>query len=229
MQNLKRFMPWSIVCVVAVLAVSLVAGCKCSQKACCTKPASAAACEAAAPVAAPVPTATPAPAAAVAPVAAPVAAPAAAPQIVRIKAGLLTSYTDAAGNVWLADQGFADGDITERAEDLQITNTPSPALYRSERYGMTSFSYPVPNGKYTVKLHFAETFEGVTGPGERVFSFTVEGHEFKDFDVYAKAGGPLRAYVETVEADITDGKLDISFSSKVENPQINGIEIIPAP
>jgi hypothetical protein len=28
--------------------------------------------------------------------------------------------------------------------------------------------------------------------------------------------------------DITDGKLDITFTPKVENPQINGIEIIPA-
>ena len=136
---------------------------------------------------------------------------------------------DAEGNVWLADQGFADGDITERAEDMQIANTQTPALYRSERYSMTSFSYPVPNGKYTVKLHFAETFEGITAAGERVFSFNVEGRDFTDFDVWAKAGGSQRAYVETINAEVTDGKLDISFSSKVENPMINGIEILPAP
>jgi hypothetical protein len=92
---------------------------------------------------------------------------------------------------------------------------------------MTSFSYPVPNGKYTVKLHFAETFEGITAPGERVFSFKVEGQEFKDFDVWVKAGGALRAYVETVKVEVTDGKLDISFTPKVENPEINGIEILP--
>jgi alpha-L-fucosidase len=92
---------------------------------------------------------------------------------------------------------------------------------------MDSFSWPVPNGKYVVKLHFAETFDGITGPGQRVFSFNVQGQEFKDFDVWVKAGGPLRAYVETVPAEITDGKLKVTFTPKVENPQINAIEIIP--
>jgi alcohol dehydrogenase (cytochrome c) len=53
---------------------------------------------------------------------------------------------------------------------------------------MESFSWPVPNGKYVVKLHFAETFEGITGPGQRVFSFNVQGQEFKDFDVWDKPG-----------------------------------------
>jgi hypothetical protein len=79
-----------------------------------------------------------------------------------------------------------------------------------------------------VKLHFCETYEGIAGAGERVFSFTVEGQSFKDFDVWAKAGGGGRAYVETVNVDITDGQLDIKFTPQVENPEINGIEIIPA-
>jgi alcohol dehydrogenase (cytochrome c) len=94
---------------------------------------------------------------------------------------------------------------------------------------MDSFSWPLVNGKYLVKLHFCETYEGITGPGQRVFSFNVQGHEFKDFDVWVKAGGPLTAYVETVPVEITDGKLLITFTSNIENPQINGIEIIPQP
>jgi hypothetical protein len=151
------------------------------------------------------------------------------PLPVRIKAGLSTAFTDSDGNVWMPDQGFADGDTTDRADDLQIANTKNPALYRTEHYGMTSFSYPVPNGKYLVKLHFAETFDGITGPGERVFSFNVEGREFKDFDVWAKAGGAQRADVEAVNVEVTDGKLDIAFTAQEENPEINGIEILPAP
>ncbi|MFZ0826041.1 MAG: malectin, partial [Verrucomicrobiia bacterium] len=157
------------------------------------------------------------------------AAPAASTPVppVRIKAGLSTAITDADGNAWLPDQGFADGETAERP-DLQIANTKSPAIYQSERYSMTSFSYPVPNGKYIVKLHFAETYDGITGPGQRVFSFKVGSQEFKDFDVWVKAGGGQRAYVETVNVEVTDGKLDISFTSNVENPEINGIEILPA-
>jgi len=157
---------------------------------------------------------------------APAAVPDATRKTVRIKAGVSSPVKDSVGNVWLADQGFEGGDVIERP-DLAIANTTEPEIYRAEHYSMDSFSWPLPNGKYQVKLHFAETFDGITGPGERVFSFTVQDQEFKDFDVWKKAGGPLRAYVETVNVQVNDGKLVIKFTSNVENPQINGIEIIP--
>ena len=163
---------------------------------------------------------------------APVPAPAAAPSSVqfpiRIKAGVSTTFTNSDGTIWLPDQGFADGDTTDRPDDLKIENTDTPALYHSEHYQMTKFSYPVPNGKYTVKLYFAETFEGVTEAGQRVFSFSIGGHEFKDFDIFVKAGGPAKAYVETVPVEVTNGKIEITFTPNVENPEINAIEIIPA-
>ena len=148
--------------------------------------------------------------------------------IIRIDAGATTNLTDSSGNVWLADQGFTGGEIVTRADDLQIASTQDAAIYRTEHYDMTAFSWPVPNGKYTVKLHFAETYEGITGVGERVFSFNVEGRMFKDFDVWAKTGGGQRADVETVNVEVTDGKLDITFTPGVQSPEINGIEIIPA-
>ena len=84
----------------------------------------------------------------------------------------------------------------------QITGTTEPDVYRSRLYSMTSFSWPLPNGKYTVKLHFCETYDGITGPGQRVFSFTVQGREFKDLDLFAKVGA-LHAYIETVPVEIT--------------------------
>ena len=146
---------------------------------------------------------------------------------IRIKAGQDAAFTDASGNVWQGDHGFVDGDVIERS-DLNIANTKDPGLYRAERYGMSTFSQPLPNGKYVVKLHFCETYDGIEGPGQRVFSFNVGGQEFKDFDVWVKAGGPLKAYVETVNVEVTNGKLDIKFTSNVENPEINAIEIAPA-
>ena len=152
--------------------------------------------------------------------------PAIVRKAVRIKAGVSSPVTDSAGNVWLADQGFEGGDTVERAE-AEVTGTKDQAIYRAERYSMESFSWPLANGKYQVKLHFCETFEGITGPGERVFSFNVQGQEFKDFDVFKKAGGALKAYVETVNVEISNGKLQIKFTSNIENPEINGIEIIP--
>jgi len=151
-----------------------------------------------------------------------------ATKAIRIKAGKFEPVTDAEGNVWLADQGFEGGQTIERP-DIQIANTKSPDLYRAERYSMEAFSWPVPNGKYLVKLHFAETFEGINGPGERVFSFNVQGKEFKDFDPWVKAGGFLKAYIETVPVEVTDGTIKVTFTPKVENPQICAIEIIPQP
>jgi endoglucanase len=147
---------------------------------------------------------------------------AAAADAIRIRAGTTKDHTDENGVVWLADQGFSGGDTIDRTGIL-VANTKTPSIY-----SMDGFTRALPNGRYTVKLHFAETYEGVYGPGERVFSFTVEGKEFKDFDVTAKAGGVMRAHVETVEVEITDGKLDITFTPKIENPEINALEIIPA-
>jgi hypothetical protein len=147
---------------------------------------------------------------------------------IRIKTGITAPLTDELGVVWQPDAtGFADGETIARP-DIAIGNTKTASLYRAERYSMTKFSQKLPNGKYTVKLHFAETYEGISGPGERVFSFNVEGKEFKDFDPTKKAGGTLRAYVETVEVTVADGSLDITFTAKVENPEINALEIIPA-
>ena len=221
MRQTKQAAPWLAGLSISCLAALLAAGCQSSKA-----PAPAAQPETAPPAAAaPV---APAPAAAMAP-ATPAPAPVdeSKPQgIVRIKAGSSEQVKDAEGNIWLAEQGFRDGETSTRP-DLKIENTTTPALYLTERYGMTAFTYPVRNGKYVVKLHFAETYEGITGPGQRVFSFNVQGHEFKDFDIWAKAGGGLKAYVESVPIEVTDGNVHITFTPNVENPEINAIEIIP--
>lgn len=144
---------------------------------------------------------------------------------IRINAGA-GAVKDSTGVEWLADAGFSGGEVIERP-DQQIANTTQPEIYRSEHYSMDSFTQKLPNGKYQVKLHFCETYDGITGPGERVFTFDVGGKTFKDFDVWVKAGGFARAYVETVPVEITNGQLDIKFTPQTENPQINAIEIIP--
>jgi alpha-N-arabinofuranosidase len=108
-----------------------------------------------------------------------------------------------------------------------VSGTEEPGLFRSEHYSMSAFTCKVPNGKYLAKLYFAETYSGIGGPGDRVFSFNVMGHEFNDFDIWVKAGGPNHAYVESVPVEVTDGEFRIDFTPKIENPAINAIEIIP--
>ena len=108
-----------------------------------------------------------------------------------------------------------------------VTGTKDPGLFRSEHFGMRAFSCRVPNGNYLAKLYFAETYAGITGAGQRVFSFNVQGREFKDFDIWVKAGGPNRAYIETVPVAVTNGEFRIIFTAQVENPAIKAIEITP--
>ena len=150
-----------------------------------------------------------------------------AAKALRIKAGKDSPLTDSSGKVWLAEQGFEGGATVEHDPAVAITGTKTPELFQSEHYSMDAFSCKIPNGSYVAKLYFAETYDGITGPGERVFSFNVQGHEFKDFDVWVKAGGPNRAYIETVPVEVTNQVFRIGFTSKVENPQINAIEIFP--
>ncbi|MGC3959970.1 MAG: alpha-L-arabinofuranosidase C-terminal domain-containing protein [Verrucomicrobiota bacterium] len=157
---------------------------------------------------------------------APVAVDSAA-KAIRIRAGHPTPFTDSNGNVWQAEQGFEGGSTVERDEVQQIAGTKDPALFSSEHYSMDSFSCKLPNGKYVARLYFAETYEGISGPGERVFTFNVQGREFKNFDVWAKAGGLHRAYIESVPVEVTNGLFRITFTPQVENPQINAIEIVP--
>jgi hypothetical protein len=149
---------------------------------------------------------------------------------IRVRAGSEQPYKDSKGNKWLGDVmtkdgGFEGGSTIERP-DIKIENTKDPEIYRAEHYSMDSFWWKVPNGKYTVKLHFCETFEGIGGPGDRVFGFKVQDKEFKDFDIWKLTGGAQRPRIETVVADVTDGKLKVTFIPKVENPQLNGIEIL---
>jgi len=230
-----------------VLAFGLITGCQSAKPAASAEKspvAAAPATEATAPAAAPaaVASAAPAPAPAQTATPAPAATPAAAPAAaaptatttslvsvtppVRIKCGVTEGMKDSAGNAWVADEGFADGETYE-VEDAEITNTTDAVIYRTERYSMTAYNFAVPNGQYTVKLHFAEVYSGIGGPGDRVFSFNVQGHEFKDFDIWVKAGGFSKAYVESVDVDVTNGTLNITFTPNAENPKINGIEILP--
>jgi hypothetical protein len=145
---------------------------------------------------------------------------------IRIRAGAFEPYTDPRGNVWAPETGFADGNTIERG-DIPIANTDMAPIYRFDHYSMTSFTQAVPNGNYTVRLHFAETFDGIADKGQRVFSVKVQDKELKDLDIFAEVGFG-KALVKTFDVSVSNGKLIIIFTPNIENPEINGIEILPA-
>ena len=155
--------------------------------------------------------------------------------VIRVACGAFEPYTDKEGNHWLPDQiqtpgaslSPPDGMTIERTEEFEVPDVPFPQIFRTERYSMSAYDFNLPNGKYTVRLHFAECFTGITGVGQRVYSFTVPGQKPEiDFDIYKEAGGPYKAiHREYKGVEVADGKLRITFTPKIENPAINGIEI----
>ncbi len=164
------------------------------------------------------------------------AAPIPAKFTLRVNAGDTAKYTDKAGNVWQPDKyyakgagyGFVGGDSIDRGASTKIEGTADPKIYQTEHYSMDGFKAEVPNGKYTVRLHFAETYEDIATDGPRVYDVKIQGNVvLKDFDPAKAAGGQRKALVKEYKGiDVTNGILEIGFDSKVQNPEINGIEII---
>jgi hypothetical protein len=155
---------------------------------------------------------------------------------VRIDSGG-NQYVDSLGNIWGADAYFQNGTLYAPASlnSTDILNTTDDVLYRSERYGGApgsaplAYAIPIANGTYTVRLLFAETWYGVGttgGVGSRVFDVSLENTPvLTNFDIYAAAGGPLKAVVKTFSVTVADGLLNLSASGNY--PKFNAIEVVP--
>jgi YVTN family beta-propeller protein len=158
-----------------------------------------------------------------------VTTPGAPATVIRVNSGG-PAYTDAANQVWAADTGFNTGGTVNVSN--AIAGTSDPALYRTERWDGSAapelaYTFAVPNGTYTVKLHFAETWSGGQAVGRRVFNVALEGAQvLTNFDIFAEAGG-YTALIKTFTTTVNDGQLNINFThGPADDPQIGAIEII---
>lgn len=106
------------------------------------------------------------------------------------------------------------------------------ALYTSRRYagegGTFAYAIPVERGTYyAVRLHFAEIWERVDAPGARLFSVALEGATVLcNYDVFADVGTNV-ATVKTFTTVVTDGVLDVEFTSVVGTAMVMAIEVEP--
>jgi chitodextrinase len=138
---------------------------------------------------------------------------------------------DTAGHTWSADTGYNTGIAYTFATTVSGTNDPT--LYKTSRYFTPSqppltYTFSVPNGNYTVRLHLSETYAGTQGVGKRVFDIDIQSvRAFEDVDIFALAGAN-KAHVLEKSATVTNGQIKIGFVRQVENPKINAIEILPA-
>jgi hypothetical protein len=126
---------------------------------------------------------------------------------------------------------YADGTLSSIASG-DILNTSDDALYRNIRVGVFSYGLPSGNGTFDVTLHFAETYFGsraAGGVGSRKFNVYVENlKRLSDYDVFAKAGGAMRAVKETMRVTVSDGILNLYFAKgTANNPMLSALEVVP--
>lgn len=126
------------------------------------------------------------------------------------------------GVVYQPDR-FASGGTTQTVTD-GIAGTTEDALYQSERYGTYTYEIPVSNATYNIVLHFAELYHNAAGA--RSFNLSIEGQAvLSDFDLYSVAGHDT-AYDQRVNnVAVTDGKLTINLTSKINNGTLSGFAI----
>ena len=148
-------------------------------------------------------------------------------------------YTDEEKNVWVGDQefldgrqwGFTGGDGLFRSEQYItfVKDTKAPGMMMAERFGIEKYTFQVPPGNYTVRLHFMEGYHAIYAPGTRVFSVSVNGKPVAEhLDIRQEAGEIAKAIKREAKGVKSDGKIEIVFTQETKNqrPVINGIEIL---
>lgn len=158
--------------------------------------------------------------------------------------GALVAAIDG-GPDWSADDGTtnplrnsgsaATGYGTAAGVDSTVPSTTPASIFSSERYdtgtagdgGEMAWAFPVAAGATVkVRLYFANRYTGTSTVGARVFDVSLDGSTVLDeFDAVRAAGadqtGTMREFTVT-----SDGTVNIDFAHSVENPLVNGIEII---
>jgi hypothetical protein len=153
--------------------------------------------------------------------------------IVRLNAGG-GSFTASGNRQFIADSYYNGTTSTLSIAAGDIVNTTDDALYYTERYA-PSFAYniPVSNGSYNVVLHFAEIWFGAPGgstggAGKRQFHVDVEGiRKLTNYDIFAAAGGAMKAIQVSLPVQVSDGTLNINFLTGAANmPKVSAIEVL---
>ena len=131
------------------------------------------------------------------------------------------------------NQTYSSGKISYSA-GVDQTATPV-SIFDTERFDGTagepnlSYSFPVPEvGDYEIRLYMGNGYDGTSQPEQRIFDVSIEGivhPELDNLDLSATFGHQVGGVI-TKMVEVTDGSIDVVFIHNVENPLINGIEIL---
>ncbi len=161
----------------------------------------------------------------------PISGPITPVYVQRIDVGATTaSFTDSSGNIWSADRAFTTGSygyVGGSSFTGDRTTSTDGNLYRTTRYGSSfGYNFTVPNGTYTVTLKLAEVRSASCVTGARVFNVSSEGTQvISSNDTFARVGCATagdRSFTTTV----SDGVLNLNFTTVSGFAAVNGIEVI---
>ena len=103
---------------------------------------------------------------------------------------------------------------------------PAAAPEMALTFGAGVLGSALEAGQYAVRLFLGDGYAGTSNVGDRLFDISVEGQAVAyGFDAVARFGAGVGGMLEWV-GEISDGAVDIAFGREVENPQINGVEIV---
>lgn len=150
--------------------------------------------------------------------------------IIRINAGG-GAYADSFNNFWEADAYFTNANptapitATQTEEAQPIWNTTDDPLYINEHATAFRYNLPIPNGNYTVRLHFTELF--FNSPGVRRFNVDIQGQRvLAGFDIYGQAG-KAALITRSFNTTVTSGTLSINFSKLFDNAVVQALDVYP--
>jgi hypothetical protein len=133
-----------------------------------------------------------------------------------------------------SDDAYVSGGFIPAAVSGEVTATEDDSLYiNARRGGDFAYHFPTGNGTYTVILHFNESYYGYQaagGVGSRKFKVFLEGTRvLSEYDIYARAGGAMKAVQERFTTQVTDGVLTVRFvRGSADYALVSAIEVIPA-
>jgi len=139
------------------------------------------------------------------------------------------AYTDPDGRLWRADQAYTPGGFGyvnfggTYNTTHSIANTDADPLYQSERWGMASYRFDVPNGLYRIELKLAEIY--AWSADQRVFDIKIEGQTLVYHLDLVKTVGAYTAYDLVFTGPINDGQVTIEFTPIVGQAKINAIRV----
>ncbi len=138
-------------------------------------------------------------------------------------------YVDTIGRAWRADQAYSAGGFgyvggQTYAVTAAIDGTDDDPLFQTERWGMSTYKFDVPNGAYRVELLFDEIYDA--RPGIRVFDVRIQGQTvLANFCPGQVAGGLNKALRYLYQANVSNGQLVIDFVARSGPAKISAISV----